>query len=84
MSTAAVIVTSAIPKPSPAIASGQTSAATLVVAVSFWSTRRSPNPASAQPSTIGTRGPTRAVQRPAIGPATIIATASDVKTSAIW
>ena len=56
----------------------------LVVAVSCWSTSRSPTPARAQPTTIGTFGPTRAVQRPATRPATIIATASDVKTSAIW
>ena len=84
VSTACVIVTSAIPKPSPAIASGQVRAATLVVAVSCESVSRSPTPARRQPSTIGTFGPTRAVQRPASGPATIIATASDVNTSAIW
>ena len=61
-STAAVTVTSAIPKPTPAIASGHASAPTLVVAVSCRSTSRRPSPASTQPTTIGTFGPTRAVQ----------------------
>ena len=56
----------------------------LVVAVSCRSTSRRPSPASPQPTTIGTFGPTRAVQRPPARPATIIATASEVKTSAIW
>ena len=83
-STEAVIVTSAIPKPTPAIASGHASAEMLVVAVSCRSTSRSPSPARAQPTTIGTFGPMRAVQRPAARPATIIATAREVKTRAIW
>ena len=56
----------------------------LVVAVSCRSTSKSPIPARAQPTTIGIFGPTRAVQRPAARPDTIIATASEVKTSAIW
>ena len=48
-------MTRAIPNPSPAIASGQVRADTLVVAVSCRSTSRRPRPASRQPSTIGSR-----------------------------
>ena len=83
-STAAVTATSARPSPKPTSASAAASAPTETDGFRSASTTKIPPPESRQPTIIGPRGPRDAVQRPAIRPATTIATAIAENWSAIF